>query len=141
MAATVLEGVDGVHAASGSHLGYSDWLEVTQERIDHFAEAIGMADHHDAGDAVVPYLTVALSNMFLPQILEVRGISLGVNYGCDQIRFPQPVAVGTRIRAGAELTGVTDIAGGVQATTTITIEVEGASEPVCIISSVSRYLA
>ncbi len=137
MAATVLDGIDAVKAACGTHLGHSGWLEITQGRVDRFAEATGAL----AAPAVVaPYLMLALSNQFLPQILEVRGVSLGVNYGCDLIRFPVPVEVGARIRAGAELTAVADIANGVQTTTTIALEVMGSSERACVIESVSRYL-
>lgn len=137
-AATVLDGIDAVKAACGIHLGYSEWLEITRDRVDQFAGATGAPAPDTA--VVAPYFTLALSNFFLPQILEVRGVSLGVNYGCDLIRFPVPVPVGSRIRAGAELTAVADIANGVQTTTTITLEVMGASEPVCVIESVSRYL-
>ncbi len=154
MAATVLDGIDAVRAATGTHLGYSEWLEVTRDRVEAFVEAtgapvtgapvvgapvVGAPDPADR-ERVAPYLVLALSNMFLPQIVEVRGVSVGVNYGCDLIRFPVPVPVGGRIRAGAELTAVVDIAAGVQTTTTIRIELAGAPEPACVIESVSRYL-
>lgn len=136
-ASTVLDGIDAVKAAAGSHLGYSDWLEITQERVDRFVEATGGSEHLEKID---PYLTLALSNFLLPQIFEVRGVSLGVNYGCDRIRFPVEVPLEARIRAGAELTAVADIAGGVQTTTTVTLEIEGTTDPACVIESVSRYL-
>jgi acyl dehydratase len=151
MAQTVLDGIDAVLAAAGTHLGYSDWLEITQERIDGFAEATGdhqwiHVDPERAKDGPFGttiahgYLTLSLSNHFLPQIVEVRGISMGINYGVDKVRFPTPVPVGSRIRAGAEVVAVQEIEGGVQATTRVTIELEGASKPACVIESLSRYL-
>jgi acyl dehydratase len=151
MAQTVLDGVDAVLAAAGTHLGYSDWLEITQDRIDGFAEATGdhqwiHVDPEKAKDGPFGttiahgYLTLSLSNHFLPQIVEVQGISMGINYGVDKVRFPTPVPVGSRIRAGAELLAVQEIEGGVQATTRVTIELEGAPKPACVIESLSRYL-
>jgi acyl dehydratase len=132
----VLDGIDAVKAAAGSHLGWSGWREITRAHVEAFAAATG----NPTADGVAPYQTLALSNFFLPQIVDVRGMSLGVNYGCDRIRFPAPVAIGARLRAGAELTAVVDIAGGVQTTMTITVEAEGSAEPVCVIESLSRYL-
>jgi acyl dehydratase len=149
---TVLDGPDVLRTALGSHLGFSDWLEVTQERIDLFAEATGDRQwiHVDVerandgpfhGTIAHGYLTLALSNYFLPRIVEVRGFSMGVNYGLNKVRFPAPLRAGGRVRAGAELVGVEDIAGGLQTTILITIEVEGGSKPVCVIESLSRWMA
>ena len=102
MAPTVLDGLDEVRAASGRHLGWSEWIEIDQERVDRFAAATG-------GPATAGgWLTLALTNLFMPQIVEVRGVSLGVNYGTDAVRFPSPVPVGSRIRGGGELVEVTD---------------------------------
>ena len=151
MAQTVLDGVDAVLAAAGTHLGYSDWLEITQDRIDGFAEATGdhqwiHVDPEKAKDGPFGttiahgYLTLSLSNYFLPQVVEVQGISMGINYGVDKVRFPTPVPVGSRIRAGAEVLAVQEIEGGVQATTRVTIELEGTPKPACVIESLSRYL-
>ncbi len=149
--ATVLDGPDEVRAAVGRHLGHSDWLEITQERVNLFADATG--DHQwihvdveraKAGPFGTPiahgYLTLSLSNYFLPQIVEVRGFSMGVNYGVDKVRFPAPVPVGSRIRAGAELAEVTEVAGGLQTLIRITIEVEGGTKPACVIDSLSRWM-
>ncbi|MCB1250719.1 MAG: MaoC family dehydratase [Acidimicrobiales bacterium] len=151
MAATVLEGTDAVRAAAGTHLGYSDWLEIDQARIDLFADATGdhqwiHVDPERAADGPFGttiahgYLTVSLTNLFLPQIVEVRGVSMGVNYGVNKIRFPAPVPVGSRLRAGAELTAVDEVHGGVQTTMTITVEIEGGDRPACIVESISRWL-
>jgi acyl dehydratase len=151
MAVTTLHGLAEVEAAVGTHLGYSDWLEITQDRVNLFADATGDhqwihvdPDRAAAGPFGGPiahgYLTVSLSNLFLPQIVEVQGFSMGVNYGTDTIRFPAPVPVGSRIRAGAELTEVTPVSGGVQTRIRITIEVDGASKPSCVIDSLSRWM-
>jgi acyl dehydratase len=151
MARTTFEGLDALRAAVGQHLGYSDWLEITQERIDLFAEATGDHQwiHVDPERAAAGpfgatiahgYLTLSLSNALLPQIMEVRGISMGVNYGVNKVRFPAPVKVGSRIRAGAELVAVEEIAGGVQTTILVTIEIEGGEKPACVIESLSRFL-
>jgi acyl dehydratase len=153
MATTTFDGIDQVRAAAGTHLGYSGYTEVTQERVDQFADATGdhqwihvdveraRAESPFGGPIAHGYLTLAISNELLPQILEVRGVSLGVNYGVDRIRFPAPVPVGSRLRAGAELVDVSDVKGGIQTLVRITLEVEGGTKPVCIIDSLSRYLA
>ena len=151
-AQTVLNGLDEVRAAVGRHLGHSEWLEITQDRVDLFADATG--DHQwihvdpqraaagpFGGPIAHGYLTLSLSNLFLPQIVEVRGVSMGVNYGTEKVRFPAPVLVGSRIRAGAELVEATEVAGGVQTLIRITIEIEGGSKPACVIDSLSRWYA
>lgn len=151
MAVTTLDGPDGVRAHLGRHLGHSDWITIDQERVNLFANATG--DHQwihvdparaAAGPFGAPiahgYLTLSLSNFFLPRIVEVVGFSAGVNYGVDKVRFPTPVKVGSRVRAGAELTAVTDVPNGLQTTIVITIEVEGATKPACVIESLSRWL-
>jgi acyl dehydratase len=149
---TTFATLDELRAAGGRHLGYTDWLEIDQERVNLFADATG--DHQwihvdveraKAGPFGGPiahgFLTLALSNLFLPQLLAVPGASAGINYGTGKVRFPSPVPVGSRIRAGAEITAVAEIAGGVQTTITITIEVEGTDKPACVIESLSRWMA
>ena len=151
MAVTVLNGPDDVRAHLGQHLGYSEWITVEQDRVNLFADATG--DHQwihvdveraSSGPFGAPiahgYLTLSLSNYFLPQIVEVQGFSAGVNYGVDKVRFPAPVKVGSRVRAGAELTAVSEVTGGLQTTIVITIEVEGGNKPACVIESLSRWL-
>jgi acyl dehydratase len=152
MAQTVFAGIDEVKAAVGRDLGTSEWLEITQERVNQFADATG--DHQwihvdpvraatgPFGGAIAHgYLTLSLSNAFLPEIVEVQGVSLGVNYGCGKVRFPAPVPVGSRIRAHATLASVDEVAGGIQTTMVITVEIEGGTKPACVIESISRYLA
>jgi acyl dehydratase len=151
MAQTVLSGIDEVKAAVGRHLGTSDWFEITQDRIDQFADATGDHQwiHVDPERAAAGpfgttiahgYLTLSLSNALLPEIVEVQGVSMGVNYGVGKVRFPAPVPVGSRIRARAELVAADDVAGGVQTTVLITVELEGSDKPACVIESISRYL-
>ena len=148
---TVFASPDELLDAVGTDLGSSDWVTVEQDRIDGFADA---TDDHQwihvdpVAAATGPfgatiahgYLTLALTNRFLPEIVRVDGISMGINYGVDKVRFPQPVVVGSRIRGSATLTSAEEIAGGVQAVITIVGEIEGSTKPACIVESVSRFL-
>ena len=149
---TIIEGIDGLKAKKGEHLGYSEWLEVTQERVNEFAEATG--DHQwihvdperaKAGPFGGPiahgYLTISLAPMLLPQVMRVEGIQMGVNYGINKLRFPSPVPVGSKLRVGAALADVEDIAGGAQVTLDLTFEVEGKDKPSCVAQAVYRYYA
>ena len=150
-APTILDGADAVRAAVGTHLGFSDWITIEQDRVRRFADATGDhqwihvdIDRANAGPFGAPiahgYLTLSLSNYFLPQIVEVRGFAMGVNYGTGTVRFPTPVRVGARVRGGAELVAVDDVPGGIQTTVRITIEIDGSTKPACVIDSLSRYL-
>jgi acyl dehydratase len=134
-ARTVFANLEDLQAAAGRHLGYSEWLEITAGRMKEFARATG------SGEDAVNFLVLALSNYFLPQMIEVQGISMGVNYGANEIRFPTAVHPGSRLRAGAELVAAEPVSGGVQAHIRITIEIEGEKQPACVIESLSRYLA
>jgi acyl dehydratase len=149
---TVFESPSQLAAAVGTHLGYSDWLEITQDRVNQFADATG--DHQwihvdperaKRGPFGAPiahgYLTMSLVSLFLPQIMEVRGIAMGINYGADRLRFPAPVRVGSRVRGGGELVKVEDVKGGaVQATVRVTVEIEGGDRPACVVETISRYV-
>lgn len=148
---TTIDGPDDLREHVGRHLGFSDWIEIDQRRIDEFAGATGdfqwihvdptRADKGPFGSTIAHgYLTLSLSNYFLPQIVEVNGFSSGVNYGVDKVRFPRPVPVGSRIRAGAELISANDVSGGIQTMMLITIEIEGSAKPACVIESLSRWL-
>ena len=86
------------------------------------------------------YLTLSLTNMFLPSLITVEQISMGINYGVNKVRFPAPVPVGSRVRVGAELSSVDEITGGVQAVITISVEVEGSPKPACVVESLTRYM-
>ena len=158
MAVTTFEGIDEVRAAVGTHLGFSGWTEVTQEQVQTFADATGdqqwihvdvaraTAESPFGGPIAHGYLTLALTNLFLPQVVDVRGVSLGVNRGTGKIRFPAPVPVGSRLRAGVELVAVDDVerdgvGTGDDTTMVSTVEREGGDKPVCVVESLSRYLA
>ena len=151
--ASVFATPDDLLDAVGKHLGHSEWVSVDQGRIDLFAEATG--DHQwihvdpEAASAgpfgatiAHGYLTLALTNLLLPEIVRVEGISMGVNYGVNRVRFPQPVLVGSRLRASATLTSADELPGGsgVQTVITITVEIEGQVKPACVAESVSRFL-
>jgi hypothetical protein len=131
-AATVLDGLDEVLAATGRHLGESGWLDLTGDRVAVFESVVGQ-------DAI-EYLILSLSNFFLPQILEVRGVAMGVNYGVDCVRFPAGVRVGDSLRARADLIDAHPVPGGVQTTIRITIESAAMHEPACVIDSISRWM-
>ena len=153
MAQTTFDGIDAVKAAVGTHLGRSEWVEVTQAMVDTFADATGdhqwihvdveraKAESPFGGPIAHGYLTLSLTNLFLPQVVEVLGISAGLNRGTGKIRFPSPVPVGSRLRGGVELVAVDDVPGGIDTTMVITVEREGADKPVCVVESLSRYLA
>lgn len=134
----------------GTELGHSEWIVIDQARIDRFAEATG--DHQwihvdPVRAAAGPfgaciahgYLSLALVNLFLPQIIEVRGIAMGVNYGCDKVRFPNVVKVGSRVRGSASLVAAEEVKGGVQATIRVSVEIEGEQRPGCVVDTISRY--
>ncbi len=153
MAITTIDGLAGLRAAVGHDLGTSDWVVITQDRVDTFAEATG--DHqwihvdverarHESpfgGPIAHGYLTLSLTNQLLPEVVEVRGVSSGVNYGANKVRFPAPVPVGSRVRAHVRLDAADDVVGGVQTTMTITMELEGSTKPACVVEALSRWLA
>ncbi|GHE79034.1 MaoC family dehydratase [Streptomyces longispororuber] len=147
----IFTSADDLRAAVGEQLGYSDWLEVDQKRIDLFAEATGDHQwiHVDPERAAAGpfgatiahgYLTLSLLPVFVPQVMRVEGMRMGLNYGTNKVRFPSPVPVGSRLRATAVLTAVEPTKDdGVQVTTAVTVEREGADKPACVAESVSRY--
>nr|WP_242665951.1 MaoC family dehydratase [Paraburkholderia ginsengiterrae] len=141
---------DELIAAVGQTLGESAWMQVDQARINQFADAT--LDHQwvhvDAERAqqgpfgaciAHGFLTLSLVNFFLPQIVRIDGARLGVNYGCDKIRFPAPVRVGARIRGVGELLRAEAFEGGVQAWIRVSVEIEGEPKPGCVADTISRY--
>ncbi len=147
---TIINGIDGLKAQVGDHLGYSDYVEITQEKVNLFAEATG--DHQwihidveraksgpFGGPIAHGYLTLALGPVLSAEVFGVSGISMGVNYGCNKVRFPSPVPVGSKVRLGIRLLGVEDVAGGAQVTQEFSFEVEGAAKPSCVAEVVFRY--
>ena len=150
MSARVINGPDEMKALVGEHLGYSPYVDITQEQVNLFAESTG--DHQwihvdvERANAESPfggpiahgYLTLSLGPALYPQVVTFTGFSMGVNYGANKIRFPSPVMVGSRLRLGVKLLEVTDIAGGVQATLEFTFECEGAPKPSCVAEVIYR---
>ncbi|MFJ1991799.1 MaoC family dehydratase [Streptomyces asiaticus] len=145
-----VNGLDELKKLADADLGTSEWIEVTQDRIDTFADATG--DHQwihtdperaAQGPFCAPiahgYLTLSLFIPLFTQLLDVRGVTTKVNYGLDKVRFPAPVKVGSRIRLVARLTSVEDVPGGVQITVDGTIEAEGGTKPAAVVRSLSRF--
>ncbi|MRJ75864.1 dehydratase [Aeromicrobium sp. SMF47] len=139
----VFDSLDKFKAAAGEELGTSEWLTVTQEQINTFADATG--DHQwihvdperaaqgpFGGTIAHGYLTLSLLPVFGSQIYDIRGLAFGMNYGANKVRFPSPVPVGSRLRATATLVDTKDIAIGTQVIINFVIEREGADKPVCI---------
>lgn len=136
-ARTTAYGVDGLTGLVGRRLGPSSWLDVTRAGVDGFAAATG----DRPGPAAPGYLTLSLTPVVLTEILDVRGFSLVVNYGCERVRFPEPVPVGGRVRASAVVDDVRLIDGGAQAAVTLTFEAESGAGPACVAGILVRYYA
>ncbi len=149
---TTIQGIEGLKERVGDHLGYSEWHQVTQEQVNTFAEATGDFQwiHVDVerakqgpfgGPIAHGYLTLSLGPLLIPQIVKVEGITMAVNYGLNKVRFPAPVPVGSKLRLGATLANVEDIAGGVQVTMGMVYDLDGGDKPVCVAEIVFRYYA
>jgi acyl dehydratase len=145
-----LQGIEGVKAKSGQEWGRSDWLEVTQNRINQFADATGDHQwiHVDPERAKAgPFgttiahglLTLSLIPALAGTLVKVEGIRMGINYGLNKVRFPSPVRVGSRVRAVSKNVSVEDVEGGVQVVNQVTIEIEGQEKPACVAETVSRF--
>jgi acyl dehydratase len=136
--------------SKGTPLGPTDWLLVDQERVNGFAAVTG--DHQwihvdverarngpFGGTIVHGYLTMSLVNLFLPDLIEVRGFAHAVNVGADRLRFLAPVKVGSRIRALGEIVEVEEVKGAIQSVVRVTVEIEGGEKPACVVDTISRY--
>ncbi|WP_405774356.1 MaoC family dehydratase [Streptomyces sp. NBC_01538] len=147
-----VNGIDELKKLAGTDLGTSEWIEVTQERINTFADATG--DHQwihvdpekaAEGPFGAPiahgYLTLSLFIPLFTELLDVQGVTTKVNYGLNKVRFPSPVKVGSKIRLVGRLADVEDVPGGVQITVDGTIEIEGAPKPAAVLQSLSRFYA
>lgn len=147
---TEITGIEGLKSLEGKHLGYSDYLEVTQERVNQFAEATGdhqwihvdperAKDGPFGGTIAHGYLTLSLGPMLAPQVMKMGGFKMAVNYGCGKVRFPRPVPVGANLRLGIEVTQVEDLGeGAAQCTFLYTFETEGSSKPSCVSEVIIR---
>ncbi|MFI0716030.1 MaoC family dehydratase [Streptomyces inhibens] len=147
-----VNGLDELKKLAGSDLGTSEWIDITQERINTFADATG--DHQwihvdperaQEGPFGAPiahgYLTLSLFIPLFTELLDVQGVTTKVNYGLNKVRFPSPVKVGSRIRLVGKLAEAEDVPGGVQITVDGTIEIEGGTKPAAVLQSLSRFYA
>ncbi|WP_156756027.1 MaoC family dehydratase [Actinokineospora pegani] len=143
----IFDGPDSIPAAVGTHLGHGDWVEITQERVDRFADATGDHQwiHTDVdkaargpfgGTVAHGYLTLSLLPMLGATVYRFENFLMGVNYGLNKVRFPQPVRVGARVRMGSEVVEVKPGAQGIQVVLRNTIEIEGADKPACVAEAV-----
>jgi acyl dehydratase len=148
----VFSGIDEFAGAVGEQLGLSEWHTVTQEQVQLFADATGDHQwiHLDTERAAAGpfgttiahgYLTLSLIPRFGQDIYRIDNVRMGINYGLNKVRFPQPVKVGSKVRAAAELIEVADVAGGKQAVVRWTVEIDGESKPACVAETVSRVIA
>lgn len=146
---TVINDIDDLESRVGTHLGYSDWHEVTQDQIQLFADATGDQQwiHVDperaaagpfGGPIAHGYLTLSLAPALLAEAMTVNGVSMGVNYGCNRIRFTAPVPVGSMVRLGVELASVDRFEGGAQYVSNLTFEIEGQDRPACVAEVIYR---
>jgi len=140
-------------AAEGSELGPTDWLEISQDRVNLFADATDdhqwihvdpekAADGPYGGTIAHGLLTLSLMPHFSHHLYRVDNIAMALNYGYNKVRFITPVKVGAKIRARAEITKIEEVKGGaVQATVTTTVEIDGSEKPAAVLESIVRYLA
>ena len=148
----IVNGLDELRGRVGEHLGYTEWREVTQDQVNTFADA---TDDHQwihvevdraksgpfGGPIAHGFLTLSLLIPLWTELLELNGIAMAVNYGLNKVRFPAHVPVGAKIRLGATLTEVRDVAGGVEAIIDAVIDCDAAPKPVCVAQAVHRYYA
>lgn len=150
MSARIFDNPAALLGAVGESFGPTDWIAIKQDRIDLFAQA---TDDHQwihvdperakdgpfGGTIAHGYLTMSLVNRFLPELIEVRGVAMGVNIGTDNLRFLNPVRSGARIRGVGELVKAGEARGGVQAVVRVTVEIEGQEKPACVVDTISRF--
>jgi len=141
-----------VAGLAGTDLGYTDWLEITQDRVNLFADAVDDQQwiHVDperaaSGPFGAPiahgFLTLSLATKFWTDLLDVEGVTTKVNYGLDKVRFISPVKVGAKVRMTAVIAEVAEIAGGYQLTVDQTIEIEGGTKPAVVARGLYRFYA
>ena len=147
---TQVNSIDELKGLIGTHVGYGEYLTVTQEAVNQFADATG--DHQwihidpvraaagpFGGTIAHGYMTLSLIPALLNGVMQVAGVKMGVNYGSNKVRFTSPVLVGSQVRAGSTLVAVEEIPGGAQVTMYIVIEIKDAPKPACFAQVVTRY--
>ena len=149
MKTAVFERLSDLKAQLGQEIAVSDWITVTQERINQFAEATGDHQwiHVDPVRAKASpfgctiahgYLTLSLLPAFAEPAIQMKSVKMGLNYGCNKVRFTNPVKVNSRVRGRFNLKAFEEIKGGAQVTMLVTIEIEGQEKPACVVESISR---
>ncbi|GAB3004982.1 MaoC family dehydratase [Saccharothrix stipae] len=145
------EGIDGLKALAATDLGHTGWLEITQDRVNLFAEATDdhqwihvdvdkAADGPFGGTIAHGYLTLSLIIPLFTALLKINGVTMSVNYGLNKVRFPSPVRVGDKIRLHGAVGGVTDVKGdGVEMLIDFTVEIDGVDKPACVAQAVLRH--
>ncbi|GAY18593.1 MaoC family dehydratase [Mycobacterium sp. shizuoka-1] len=147
----VFTGLDALAAAAGQELGPTEWVEITQDRIDMFA---GATDDHQwihvdpERAACGPFgstiahglLTLSLLPRFMHELYTVEAVTMAINYGFNKVRFVHPVPVGAKVRARCTIAEVTSVDTAVQATMVTTVEIEGGVKPAAVIESIVRYI-
>src|ERR1039458_10019664 len=147
---TTASSIEELTKLTGQHLGYSDWHVIDQAQVNLFADA---TDDHQwihvdperaasgpfGGPIAHGYLTLSLIPALIHEVLEVEGMTFGVNYGCNKVRFPAPVKVGAKLRLGASVGSVENVEGGVQVILEVTLATEDADKPSCAAEVVYRY--
>jgi len=147
---TIFENPGNLLGKEGLKIGPSDWMEMTQERVNTFADAtddhqwihvdVERAKDGPFGAPIAHgYLTLSLVSKLMPEILEIKGMKMGINYGTEKVRFINPVKVGKCIRGHGEFIDIKEVTGGYQSTLRVTIEIEGEDKPACIVDTISRY--
>lgn len=147
----IFSNLSELKAAHGTHLGFTEWRAVTQEQVDLFADATGDHQwiHVDAeraakgpfgGTIAHGFLSLSMLPVMMGELIRVDGLAMGINYGLNKVRFPAPVPVGARIRAGGEIADLTDTAQGVLGTLKMTIEVDGVAKPACVAEQLILYI-
>jgi acyl dehydratase len=144
------ESPEALREAAGTHLGHSAWRVIDQDQVNRFADATG--DHQwihvdleraaagpFGGTIAHGFLTLSMLPEMVFELLSVGGVRMVINYGLNRVRFVNPVRVGSRLRAGAELTAVEEVKGGLQATVTVTFEIDGEDKPACVAESLMRF--
>jgi acyl dehydratase len=148
---TIVSSIEELNKLTGQHLGWSDWHVIDQAQVDLFADATGDHQwiHVDPERAATGpfgatiahgYLTLSIVPAILQEVVRVQGFKFGVNYGCNKVRFPSPVVVGSKLRLGATIASVESVGDtGAQVVLDVTIETEGAAKPSCVAQVVYRY--
>ena len=147
----VFSSLDELRAAVGADLGHSDWVTVSQNRIDTFAECtedqqwihidpVRAADGPFGGPIAHGYLTLSLLPRFFDDLIRVENVTAAINYGLDRVRFPSPVPAGSRVRGQTRIAAVDDVSGGVQVAFEVTVECDGTTKPACVARMLARYL-